>query len=162
MKQQEIIKKLHSFFSGNKNEPRIDLAYIFGSRAAGKEGPISDYDIAVLFSEPYTPGQRYELAHKLKKKLMTDQVDLVVLNNAPIELRYAVIASGIVAYETNAETRVEYEALTLSLYGDYLPVLRNQREDILKEGNNEAGIQRYRAALGKTQRLLEQIRALSI
>ncbi len=160
MKQQEIIKKLHSFFSGNKNEPRIDLAYIFGSRAAGKEGPISDYDIAVLFSEPYTPGQRYELAHKLKKKLMTDQVDLVVLNNAPIELRYAVIASGIVAYETNAETRVEYEALTLSLYGDFLPVLRNQREDILKEGNNETGIQRYRAALGKTERLLEQIRAL--
>ncbi len=160
MKQQEIIKKLHSFFSGNKNEPRIDLAYIFGSRAAGKEGPISDYDIAVLFSEPYTPGQRYELAHKLKKKLMTDQVDLVVLNNAPIELRYAVIASGIVAYETNAETRVEYEALTLSLYGDFLPVLRNQREDILKEGSNETGIQRYRAALGKTERLLEQIRAL--
>jgi predicted nucleotidyltransferase len=167
MKQREIIKSLHSFFSDKKNEPCIDLAYIFGSRADGKVGPISDYDIAVLYAKLHAPGLRYELAHKLKKKLMTDRVDLLVLNDAPIELRYAVIASGyaviasgIVAYEASVETRVEYEALTLSLYGDFLPVLRDQREDILKDGNNETGIQRYRAALGKTQRLLEQIRAL--
>jgi hypothetical protein len=52
---------------------------------------------------------------------------------------------------------VEYEALTLSLYGDYLPVLRNQRKAILEESNNEAGIQRYRAALGKTHRLLKKL-----
>ena len=160
MKQQELIKKLHSFFSATKTRACIDLAYIFGSRADGKEGPISDYDIAVLYAKPHAPDLRYELAHKLKKKLMTDQVDLVVLNDAPIELRYAVIASGIVVYEVNVETRVEYEALTLSFYGDYLPVLRSQREDILKEGNNETGIQRYRTALGKTQRLLEEIRTV--
>jgi predicted nucleotidyltransferase len=160
MKQREIIKSLHSFFSDKKNEPCIDLAYIFGSRADGKVGPISDYDIAVLYAKLHAPGLRYELAHKLKKKLMTDRVDLLVLNDAPIELRYAVIVSGIVVYEVNVKTRVEYEALTLSIYGDFLYVLRNQREDILKEGNDETGIQRYRAALGKTQRLLEQIRAL--
>jgi len=160
MKQQEIVKKLSSYFSGNKNEPPIDLAYVFGSRVHGSEGPISDYDIAVLFYRPYKPGQRYGLAHNLKKMLMTDKVDLVVLNSAPVELRYAIIASGFLVYEVNVKTRVEYEALTLSMYGDYLPVLRNQRADILKEGNNETGIQRYRAALGKTQRLLEEIRAL--
>lgn len=160
MKQREIIKSLHSFFSDKKNEPCIDLAYIFGSRADGKVGPISDYDIAVLYAKLHAPGLRYELAHKLKKKLMTDRVDLLVLNDAPIELRYAVIVSGIVVYEVNVNTRVEYEALTLSIYGDFLYVLRNQREDILKEGNDETGIQRYRAALGKTQRLLEEIRAL--
>jgi hypothetical protein len=114
----------------------------------------------VLYSESHPSILKYELAHELKIALKTDRVDLVVLNKAPIELRYAVIATSIVAYETNAEIRVEYEALTLSLYGDYLPVLRNQREDILKEGKDETGIQRYRAALGKTQRLLEQIRAL--
>jgi predicted nucleotidyltransferase len=160
MKQQEILKTLNSFFSTTKTEPRIDLAYVFGSHAAGKQGPISDYDIAVLFSEPHESIHRYELAHELSSILKTDQVDLIVLNNAPIELRYAVIASGIVVYEANVETRVEYEALTLGLYGDFLPVLRNQRQDILKEDINATGIQRYREALGKTQRLLEEIRAL--
>ena len=160
MKQHEIIKNLQSFISAIKNKPRIDLAYLFGSRSAGEEGPTSDFDIAVLYSGSHPSILRYELAHELKAVLKTDLVDLVVLNKAPIELRYAVIASGIVAYETSVEIRVEYEALTLSLYGDFLPVLRNQREDILKEGKDETGIQRYRAALGKTQRLLEQIRAL--
>ena len=160
MKQQEIIKNLHSFFCATKTTPRIDLAYIFGSHAASEEGPMSDFDIAVLYSESRPSPPRYALAHELKTVLKTDRVDLVVLNKAPIELRYAVIASGIVAYEANVQTRVEYEALTLSLYGDFLPVLCNQREDILKEGNNETGIQRYRTALGKTQRLLEEIRAL--
>ena len=160
MKQQEIIKNLHSFFSATETKQPIDLVYIFGSRAAGREGSISDYDIAVLYSKHHLTNRRHELAHKLNKILMTDQVDLVVLNSAPIELGYAVIATGIVVYEVNVKVRVEYEALTLSRYGDYLPILRRQREDILKEANNEAEIQRYRAALGKTQRRLEEIRAL--
>lgn len=157
MKQHEIIQKLHSFFAGIKTEPCIDLAYMFGSRASGDEGPISDCDIAVLYSESNSPKLKYELAHQLTATFKTDKVDLVVLNDAPIEIRYAIIATGIVVYEVNFHTRVEYEALTLSLYGDYLPVLRNQREDILKEDVNEAGIQRYREAFGQTQRLLEKI-----
>jgi len=160
MKRQETIKNLHSFFSATNKKIRIDLAYLFGSRASGRAGPVSDFDIAVLYAESQSTIMRYELARDLKSILKTDALDLVVLNNSPIELRYAVIASGIVVYQVNVKTRVEYEALTLSLYGDYLPVLRSQREDILKEGNNEAGIQRYRAALGKTQRLLEEIRSL--
>jgi len=160
MRQSDIIEKLVAFFSNKKKAPFIKLAYLFGSRAGGKIGPISDYDIAVLFSKPSIPNLRYELEHKLKTVLMTDQVDLVVLNYAPIELRYAVIACGTVAYEISFAVRVEYEALILSMYGDYLPILRRQRQEILEEDNNETGIQRYRTALGKTQRLLEKIRTI--
>ena len=69
MKQHEIIKKLHSFFSATKNKPRVDLAYLFGSRSAGEEVPISDFDIAVLYSESHPSTLRYELAHELKSVL---------------------------------------------------------------------------------------------
>jgi predicted nucleotidyltransferase len=160
MRQSDLIEKLNTFFSNQKNSSLIKLAYLFGSRAGGKIGPISDYDIAVLFSKAPLPNLRYELEYKLKKVLMTDRVDLVVLNYAPIELRYAVIASGTVVYEISFAVCVEYEALTLSLYGDYLPILRQQRQEILEEDNNETGIQRYRAALGKTQNLLKEIRTI--
>jgi predicted nucleotidyltransferase len=160
MRQSDLIEKLNTFFSNQKNSSLIKLAYLFGSRAGGKIGPISDYDIAVLFSKAPLPNLRYELEYKLKKALMTDRVDLVVLNYAPIELRYAVIASGTVVYEISFAVCVEYEALTLSLYGDYLPILRQQRQEILEEDNNETGIQRYRAALGKTQNLLKEIRTI--
>ena len=160
MRQSDLIEKLIDFFSNFEKTASIKLAYLFGSRAGGTVGPISDHDIAVLFFKSPLPNLRYEFEHKLKKALLTDRVDLVVLNSAPIELQYAVVASGTVVYEISFEMRVEYEALTLSLYGDYLPILRHQRLKILEDDNNETGIQRYRAALGKTQRLLEKIRTI--
>ncbi len=160
MRQSVIINKLNFFFSEQKKEPFIKLAYLFGSRAGGKTGPISDYDIAVLYSKSQSYKMRYELEHELTTILSADRLDLVVLNYASVELQYAVIATGIVIYEVSVVERVEYEAHTLSLYGDYLPILRNQRQAILEEGHNETGIQRYRAALGKTKRLLEEIRTL--
>ena len=89
MKQSDLIEKLTAFFANETKAPFIKLAYLFGSRADSKEGPISDYDIAVLYSKPHPPKMRHELAHKLAIVLMTDQVDLMVLNSAPIELRYA-------------------------------------------------------------------------
>ena len=160
MRNSDLIKKLTAFFSNQGKEPIIRLVYLFGSRADRTEGPISDYDIAILYSKPQLSELKYELTHQLTTILMTDQVDLVVLNSAPIELQYAVITTGIVVYEVSFEVRVEYEALILSLYGDYLPILRRQRQEILEEDNYEAGIQRYRAALGKTQRLLEKVRTI--
>jgi predicted nucleotidyltransferase len=158
MKSQ--IKRLHTFFSNQEKKHSIDLAYLFGSQALGTQGPISDYDIAVLFSKTPLSKATYGLAHQLADLLMTDRVDLVVLNAAPIELRYAVIVTGTVIYEVNKAARVEFEADTLGRYGDYLPVLRRQRKEILEEYDNEAGIQRYREALGETQRLLEKIRTV--
>ncbi len=68
------------------------------------------------------------------------------------------IATGTVIYEISRAARVDFESLTLGLYGDFLPVLRAQREELLRGSNYETGIQRYREALGKTRRLLEEIR----
>jgi predicted nucleotidyltransferase len=159
-KIKDQIKRLKTFFSSQKREHSIELAYLFGSRADGTEGPISDYDIAVLFSKVPLPEVTYRMAHNLATLLKTEGVDLVVLNRAPIELRCSVIATGIVIYEVSTFVRVEFEANTLSRYGDYLPILRRQRHEILEERYHETGIQRYRKAFRKTQRLLEQIRAV--
>ena len=154
-------KKLGSFFTDKKRKPFVELAYLFGSRAQESKGPMSDYDIAALFTETPSPESVYEMSHDLGAHINTDRLDLVVLNRAPIELRYAIIATGIVIYEINKFVRVEYEALTLSRYGDYLPTLRAQRRELLEgESKNEAGIQRYRKALGETQRLLKEIRTV--
>jgi predicted nucleotidyltransferase len=160
MLDDELNKKLGSFFSCENKEPSVELAYLFGSHASGTEGTISDYDIAVLFTKMVPPEKTYGLAHKLATLLMTERVDMVALNRAPIELRYAVIATGILIYEVNPAVRVEFEASTLSCYGDFLPILRRQKKEILEERNNETGIQRYRTTLRKTQRLLAEIRTV--
>jgi uncharacterized protein len=86
---------------------------------------------------------------------------VVILNKAPVELAYAVIAHGICLLERDVATRVEYEAYVLGRYGDYLPVLREQRRQILEGGGlyNAKRVQRYREALGRTRRKISEIRS---
>ncbi|MBI2954805.1 MAG: nucleotidyltransferase domain-containing protein [Chloroflexi bacterium] len=140
--------------------PEVTLAYLFGSRVGGPVGPRSDYDIAVLIEDARgLSALRARLAHELAVALATERVDVVILNRAPVELAYAVIAQGIPVYQRDTATRVEYEARVMGLYGDYLPVLRAQRRDILRGDQHAARVQRYRAALGRTQRKIGAIRA---
>lgn len=142
--------------------PGVRMLYLFGSRAAGREGPNSDYDVAVL-ADPAVDGPtlRSELAHELTKALGTECIDVLILNRAPVELAYAVVATGRRLYEADLATRVEYEAGVGSRYADYLPVLRAQRASILQGDGNGRRAQRYRAALGRTRRTLGQIAAAS-
>jgi predicted nucleotidyltransferase len=138
----------------------IQLIYLFGSQVGAAVGPISDYDLAVLLDGVECwPEVRAQLAYRLAKALETSRVDLVLLNRAPIELAYSVIAQGQVLFQRDLAHRIEYEARVMSLYGDYLPVLRAQQRDILEGNEYAARVQRYRAALGRTERTLGEIGA---
>jgi uncharacterized protein len=83
-----------------------------------------------------------------------ERLDMLDLKQAPIELAYHVISSGRLLYQRSAFDRVEYESNVLSQYGDYLPVLRSQRDQILAGDQNDRRVQRYRTALERTRRTL--------
>ncbi len=140
--------------------PQVRLVYLFGSQVSGTTGPLSDVDLAVLLAEDAVSAQsRARLEHLFSTALEGQRVDLVILNRAPIELAYAVIAEGKLLYQRDFAERVEYEATVMSLYGDYLPFLRAQREDILKGTGHERRVQRYREALERTERTLSTLGA---
>ena len=141
-------------------EKDILLAYIFGSQLRGKTGPLSDYDFAVFLSQKPSFQFKYKLKNILVNVLNTGQVDLIILNDAPVELKYKVIATGKIIFQKNSAAKVDFEADTLSRYFDYLPVLRAQKMDILKPKGEkyESRIQRYRTALRKTEEMLNKIR----
>ena len=81
MNQMEQIK-LKPFFA--EAEPRfgVVLAYLFGSRSENCFGPLSDYDLAVLFSGDPPGRDKYHLAHLLGVLLGTTEVDLVWIGNS--------------------------------------------------------------------------------
>jgi len=149
---------LASFFEARKES--IAIAYLFGSMARGRAGPLSDVDIAVLFRNEEEQGERYELAFQLRQLLGVESVHLVVLNRCPIELKYRIIKEGRLLFSDSMMTKVELEAKILSQYGDYLPILARQRTEILEASYGTAGVQRYREALGQTERMLKQVRAI--
>lgn len=150
--------KLESLHSYLDSESQVSLAYLFGSRAGGAIGPLSDYDLGVLVERP-SDELRHRLSHNVCRALDTDRVDLVLLNKAPVELAYAIIAQGRLLYQRSLAARVEFEARVLSRYGDYVPILRRQRQDILQGGRHETRVHRYREALGRTERTLAAIGA---
>jgi len=155
---QEILKA--AVCSALKNYPEVELVYLFGSQVSGNTGPQSDYDLGVLVNRAAHVNRfREQFAHEVGDALETDRIDIVLLNEAPIELAYSIIAQGIVLYQHDLATRVEYEAQIMSRYGDYLPVLRAQRNEILHGDEYGARVQRYREALGRTERALGKITA---
>lgn len=136
----------------------VKLAYLFGSRAVAGAGPSSDYDIAVLVGRQDAGLEvQNQLALAAAQALGSQRVDMVLLNAAPVELAYAVIAQGVLLHQQNDGVRVEYEARVMACYGDYLPFLRRQRSDILKGDDHGARVQRYREALRRTERTLGKI-----
>jgi len=159
-KTSRLYLKLRSFFAETRSQFPVGLAYLFGSQATGQAGAQSDYDVAVLFDGNVSTDDRYVLAHQLTELLDTG-VDLVDLARAPIELVYNVIATGQILYEKDRTTRMEFEARTLSMYFDQLPVLRAERRALLEETREDydAGVERYRTALRATERMLAQTRA---
>ena len=136
-------------------QPQVLLVYLFGSQVTGEVGPESDVDLAALLG-PGAPAARIRLQLALSFAAALDgaSVDVVILNRAPVELAFSVIAQGVVLYQRDAGERVEYEAGVLSRYGDYLPFLRKLRQDILEGAGDERRVQRYREALGRTERAL--------
>lgn len=132
-KMPDIVSKLRE----------IRLVYLFGSQVDGRLGPMSDYDVGVLIDRTGDERQVHaRLTHELVCALGTDQVNVVLLNRAPIELAYAIIVQGRVLYQRDVATRVEYEAQVLSRYGDYLPVLRAQRDDIMRGDEDDNRVHR--------------------
>lgn len=138
--------------------PEIQLVYLFGSQVEGAVGPLSDYDFGiVLVHSADEQALRARICHAFVKRLGTPRVDVVLLQRAPIELAYAAIALGVLLFERTKLLRVEFEAYVMGRYGDYLPVLRAHRRDIIRGENRAARIQRYRTALERTERTLGQI-----
>jgi uncharacterized protein len=101
----------------------IRFAYLFGSCATGKQGPLSDLDIAVFLDDKMDFFScRLILMEELSCELHGERsIDLVVLNEASTVLRYEIIRDGIVLKE-GKERRVEFETHVLREYLDTEPL----------------------------------------
>ena len=104
----------------------IKLAYFFGSKAAGKEGPLSDYDFAVYLDEKDKKrifDIKFTLMDKISRLFKTDKIDIVILNltESP-ELKYNIISEGRLIYESEPY-RLIVEPKILNEYFDFRHLL---------------------------------------
>lgn len=103
-----------------RSDEDILFAYLFGSLARKKRGPLSDVDIAVYCREGVQfPQKKLDLLGNLMNMLKTDEIDLVVLNRAPLPLRMKVLENKMVIVDRAPLSRHRYESLTMREYFDF-------------------------------------------
>jgi len=131
------MKKLSSFL---KKRDFVRVAYVFGSVAEGKAGPLSDIDIAVLMDKKLDKKERNEkkifLIGKISSILKTDNFDFIVMNDVPMLMKFNIIKTGKVLKSGRErvamETRIMSEYLDRKFYDDMYTKLSLER--MSKEG----------------------------
>lgn len=81
------------------------------------------------------------LLGELQKIFKTDNIDLVVLNKAPLPIQFSA-TSGKLLFCNNHEKKTDFEEYARKYYIDCLPIYREYREEFLKrlrEGKSQSG-----------------------
>jgi len=121
----------------------VQAGYIFGSVVTGRTRKDSDVDIAVLVSEKVMKRDpfryRLELMTELMSVLKRNDVDLILLNQAPPLLAHRVLAKGKLISERSASARVAFQVRTVNRYLDTQP-MRNLYLTYLKKHAREGKI----------------------
>lgn len=147
------------------SEPKVLLAYLFGSVALGRADRLSDVDVAVLMDWECDDQERFDTRLDLMRRLArfsSRSVDVIALNDADPILAHEVVGQGVLLFCRNEEALVSFSSRTYRLYFDYKPVLewytRNLSED-LHTGGLLGRRRRGEAALAALRELHRRTRA---
>lgn len=103
----------------------ISAAYFFGSFGSGDVKPLSDLDLAVLFDDSLNHHEMVVLENKLRvdiaEALHTDEIDMVILNTAPLSVQYGTLKNKTIIICENSGQMVKYFDNTVLNYLDILP-----------------------------------------
>lgn len=121
-----------------EREADVLVAYLYGSRARGKAGPLSDVDVAVLLREDGDLFERrLELIAAVAEVTGSEAADVVLLNEIPVALGYRVLRDGKILLSRDERARVHYFVRTVDRYLDMAPMRRLYSEGLrhrLEEG----------------------------
>jgi len=101
-------------------DSRIIFAYIFGGLATGNQRPLSDIDIAVYLDSCVDKAEaKLDIIGRLSDTLKTDEIDLVILNDAPISLVGRILKKKRLIADRQPFIRHRFESLALREFFDF-------------------------------------------
>jgi predicted nucleotidyltransferase len=119
------IDKLNELFD---RDERVCFAYLFGGLAHGVAKPLSDIDIALFLSPGVSAADaKLDLLGELTDLLGTDEMDLVILNTAPISLAGRILEKRRIISDKQPFLRHVFESRVMREFFDF----RRREQDIL-------------------------------
>jgi predicted nucleotidyltransferase len=142
---EKKLSKLRKLF---KDDPKILLAYLFGSQARQQVNPLSDVDLAVLVKKPFSLDDEAILISEIASILETERLDLVILNYASTLLKFKIIAEGRALYCEGEGVRTSFEE---NIIGEYLflkPIIEEYDKCFFERIKEEAKVGRRQRKTG--------------
>lgn len=130
--EEHTLDSLREFFA-SRPELGVAAAYLFGSWAQGRAHRESDIDIGLLldWQEHPTPRDRFEVRVRLGSELIRllgeNEVDVVILNDAPPHLGRRVVTEGIRVFCGDAAAEHAFVRDVQLRAADLEPFLRRMR-----------------------------------
>jgi predicted nucleotidyltransferase len=115
---EDIHKQLGLLADLFMENPHIIFAYLFGGMARDKRRPLSDVDLGIYVGNV----KRLDflsLFSEISRTLGTDEIDLVVLNSAPISLAGRILRKRKVLIDKDPFLRHQYESRILREFFDF-------------------------------------------
>lgn len=100
--------------------PEVEFAYVFGGLTGPEIRPLSDIDIAVhLDRNADFVEAKFDILGRLSEIFKTDEIDLVILNKAPLPLSMRILSNNKLLVDKKPFVRHAYESLTMREYFDF-------------------------------------------
>jgi predicted nucleotidyltransferase len=115
------------------SEPGVIAVYLYGSMARDSATSSSDVDVGVLYLRPppqTLAGQPFGLEAKLERLIGRD-VQVIVMNDAPVDLVHRVLRDGRLLYERDRAARIRFEVRARNEFFDLAPILEQYRKAAL-------------------------------
>ena len=104
-------------------DKEIIALFAFGSLATGDLKPLSDLDFGVLISPTVDPKQRFnkhlELIGIFNEHFETDEVDLILMNDAPMRFSHNILRAGKLLLCSNSSVLSAFIEKTIKGYLDF-------------------------------------------
>ena len=122
----DLLPKANYFL---ENYPKVIFAYLFGNLAKDIVNPLSDIDIALYLKRGTNfTKEKMNILQDLIDLLGTEEIDLVLLNTAPLTLKARIVENKKILVDKEPFLRHSFESLVLREYFDF----SKKEEEIFK------------------------------
>ncbi len=119
----DVTDRIPGLIKRISKDNEVIALFSFGSLARGDLKPLSDLDFGILVSPTLDRKQRFdkhlELTGVFNEQLETDEVDLVLMNDAPMRYSHNIIKSGKQLFCSDSDVLHDFIEKTVKFYLDF-------------------------------------------